>query len=276
MNNEKLRAWWSHRQGLDGSLNGRTAAETLASTGWARSVGGSGPYLSIFARAGLSREAVDASVAALRIHELPAARGCTYVLPAADFALGLRAGETFWGGDLKAAMKLGVTEAEVEKLCDAVLKALDDGPLDPEELKNAVAPAARSLGPEGVKKGTGSTMPLALGKLQASDDIRRVPVNGRLDQQRYRYARWTPNPLAQFRMATAEVHTGLARRYFRWIGPATPSEFQWFSGLSLKAARAALEALKLTPLHPGSERLMLPRTAKPLNNFKRHKSLSMS
>ncbi len=31
------------------------------------------------------------------IYELPSARGCTYVLPASDFALGLAAGHSFQG-----------------------------------------------------------------------------------------------------------------------------------------------------------------------------------
>src|SRR5882762_12042989 len=63
MDQSKLRAWWSHRQGLDGSLEGKSAAEVLARVGWARSVGGVGPYLTLFSRGGLSRENVDADVA---------------------------------------------------------------------------------------------------------------------------------------------------------------------------------------------------------------------
>jgi hypothetical protein len=81
-------------------------------------------------------------------------------------------------------------------------------------------------------------LPVALGSLQASGDIRRVPINGRLDQQRYRYALWKPNPLTKFATDVAEAYTELARQYFRWIGPATPAEFQWFSGLGVKAAKA--------------------------------------
>jgi hypothetical protein len=99
---------------------------------------------------------------------------------------------------------------------------------------------------------------LALGKLQAAGEIRRVPVNGRLDQQRYRYSVWRPNPLETFRMEPEEVATGLAERYFHWIGPATVAEFQWFSALGVKAAKAAIEPLKLVPADEGSALLMLP------------------
>src|SRR5215813_7243327 len=137
MDEERMRAWWSHRQGLDGSLQGASAASVLEQTGWARSVGGAGPYLTLFARAGLSREAVDAAVASLAIHELPAARGCTYVVPASDFSLALAAGEGF-DSEIKVAEKLGVTAKEIDRLCDRIVDALGSGPKDPDELRAAV------------------------------------------------------------------------------------------------------------------------------------------
>ena len=59
MDDAKLRAWWWQRQGLDGSLRGASPAAVLERSGWARSVGGVGPYLTLFARAGTSREAAD-------------------------------------------------------------------------------------------------------------------------------------------------------------------------------------------------------------------------
>jgi hypothetical protein len=38
---------------------------------------------------------VEAEMANLDIHELPAARGCTYVVPSDDFSLALTVGENF-------------------------------------------------------------------------------------------------------------------------------------------------------------------------------------
>jgi len=254
----RLRAWWFHRQGLDGALIGRTPAETLDRCGWARSVGGSGPYLTLFARAGTSREAADAAVAKTEICELPAARGCTYVLPSSDFALGLKVGELLAGTEMKVALKLGVTEKEIEKLCDVVLKALAKGPLDPNQIRDATGSASRSLGEEGKKKGVTTTLPLALGKLQTTGEIRRISLNGRLDHQRYSYTLWRPNPLAKFKLSLDESFTELARKYFSWIGPAAISEFQEFSGLGVKAAKAALDPLHLEPLAAGSGLLFLP------------------
>ena len=267
---EKLRAWWAHRQGLDGRLAGKPPADVLAQTGWARSVGGVGPYLTLFARAGTAREMADKAVEKLDIHELPAARGCTYVVPSCDFALALTAGQSFEGGEMKVAYKLGVTDKEVERLCEAVLKALERGPLDPEDLRKAIGKASRNLGEEGKKKGMTTTLPLALGRLQASGDIRRVPMNGRLDQQRYRYILWSPNPLAKFKMSAAEVNTEIARRYFEWTGPATIAEFQWYSALTGKVARAAIEPLHLEALD--GDRLMLPGDREKFEAYKVPKS----
>jgi hypothetical protein len=264
---KKLRAWWSHRQALDGRMSGKSAAEVLAQTGWARSVGGVGPYLTLWSRAGLGREQIDAALARAEIHELPSARGCTYVLPAEDFALGLAVGQAFGGGELKVAQKLGVTEKEIDKLCAAIRKALEKGALDPDALREATGTASRSLGEEGKKKGLTTTMPIALGKLQTEGEIRRVPTNGRLDQQRYQYTLWRPNPLGKFKRSREESYVELARRFFTWIGPASLAEFQAFSGLGVKASKDAVAPLELVPLEEGDERLMLREHREELRAF---------
>src|SRR5688572_26383656 len=90
MDAARLRAWWFRKQGLDGSLVGATPEATLDRAGWARSVGGANPYLTLFSRAGTPRSEIDQAVADLRMHELPSARGCTYVVPDSDFALALK------------------------------------------------------------------------------------------------------------------------------------------------------------------------------------------
>ncbi|MGD1103335.1 MAG: crosslink repair DNA glycosylase YcaQ family protein [Terriglobia bacterium] len=268
MDAAKIRAWWSHLQGLDGRLAGAAPAQVLEQTGWARSVGGAGPYLGLFARSGVGRVAVDQAVASLEIHELPSARGCTYVLPNSAFALGLKLGQGAPEAEMKVARKLGVTDAEVTRLCQAVLEALKEGPLDPDELRSATGGASRNLGEEGKKKGVTTTLPLALGRLQAEGEIRRIPTNGRLDQQHYRYALWRRNPLGSFHLSLEEAYTQLARFFFNWIGPATAAEFQAFAALGVKAAKAAIEPLKLRPLENGDERLMLPDRHEELRAFK--------
>src|SRR5436305_6592650 len=200
MDRRVLQGWWFERQGLVAPQEGQPAATVLARTGWARSVGGANPYLTIFARAGLSRQAVDAQLAAQEIHELPSARGCTYVIPRCDYALALTVGQGSGdSADIVTAKKfLGVTEKEIEALSERVVAALSGEPLDPRQLKEAVGDAVRNLGAEGKKRGMTTTLPLALGRLQSNGQIRRVPVDGRLDQQRYRYAIWNPSPLQGF------------------------------------------------------------------------------
>lgn len=263
----KLQAWWSHRQGLDGSLTGQTAREVLQKTGWSRSVGGASPYLTLFARAGLRRQDIDTELAKAKIHELPSARGCTYVIPADHYSLALKVGQNFSSKtEIATSKKLGVTDAEIAKLRAAVLKALDGEPLDPDALRSKVGSAARNLGPEGVKKGLTTTLPLALGLLQSEGEIRRIPTNGRIDQQRYKYTLWKPNPLAKWKLDTDASFTELARHYYGWIGAAAVSEFQCFAGLGVKAAKAATDPLKLIPLQ--GDLVMLPEDRAAYEDFK--------
>ena len=266
--NEQLRAWWWARQGLDGSLAQRSAAEVLEHSGWSRSVGGSGPYLALFARAGLLRESVDADVAALKLHELPAARGCTYVVPACDFGLALRASQGHGdAAEIATAKKyLGVTDKELYKLCDALVNALEGKVCDPRELRSILSSSIRSFGAEGKKRGIATTLPLALGKLQNDGLIRRVPVNGRLDQQRYGYTLWSAPPKCS--LSDEELSLELARRYFRWAGPATAAQFAWWAGLGVKVAKAAVATLKLQPIAEGEERVMFVDDLEALRGLK--------
>ncbi|MFE9538921.1 DNA glycosylase AlkZ-like family protein [Streptomyces sp. NPDC006691] len=251
----RLRAWWAHRQGLDGTMSGRPPAEVLARTGWARSVGGSAPYLGLYARCGASRAGVDEAVARLDVHELPSARGCTYVLPGRDFALGLALAAGPPEAEIRAAAKhLGVTGQEVDELCAAVVGVLGDTPLDPAAIKAALGGTVRDLGDAGRKRSLATPLPLALGRLQASGAIRRVPVNGRLDQQRYGYVRWG---LDTGEWTPERAAAELARRYFDWAAPASLQHFRWFSGFTAAAAKAAVAGLGLEPLADGGE-LLLP------------------
>jgi hypothetical protein len=254
MEPNKLWAWWSYRQGLDGSADGAAPADVLAGTGWARSVGGANPYLTLFARAGTGRPEADDAVRRLEIHELPAARGCTYVVPAAHFGLALQVGRGAPEGEVALLGRLGVPRSEVERLGESVLAVLDRRgvPVDPAGLKDELGDAVRNLGEEGRRRGASTTLPTALGLLQAAGEIRRVPVNGRLDQQRYGYTRWTP-PTSGLDDAAARVE--LARLYFAWTGPATLGHFRWFSAFSAVHAKAALAALDLVDLGDG---LLLP------------------
>lgn len=240
---ELLRAWSWHRQGLDGSLAGESPAIVLEKVGWARSVGGANTYLTLFARAGTRREELDRLVAAQEIHELPTARGCTYVLPAADFAWGLQVGRGAAEAEMKVLGRLGVAREEIEQLAEAVLVVLraasaeGSPPMDPRALKEALGSKVRNMGEEGKKKGSSTTLPAALGLLQAEGRIRRVPVNGRLDQQRYSYAVWDLSATGEDDDA---VRARLVDQYLTWTGGATLGQLRWFSAFTVAQSKKAL------------------------------------
>ena len=182
------------------------------------------------------------------------------MLPASDYALGLKVGQGFSDESAMRTARnyLGVTDEEIRRLEECVLGALKGGALEPKALKDAVGDASRNLGDEGKKRGQTTTLPLALGFLQSQGRIRRIPVNGRLDQQRYAYTVWDPSPLFHSTYSREDAFAALAKRYFRWIGIAQVCHFQWFSGLGVKAAREAVSRAGVVPLSDGSEWLLLP------------------
>jgi hypothetical protein len=256
---ELLRAWAWHKQGLDGALRGASAAEVFTKAGWARSVGGANPYLTLFARAGIGRPQADADVLSLKIHELPAARGCTYVLGQADFAWGLQVGRDAAVAPFRVLARMGVERGEITLLEEQILHALAEAgrPLDPRQLKDELGDSVRSLGEEGKKKGAATTLPTALGLLQADGRIRRVPVNGRLDQQRYAYTLWGLPPAT---MEESAARSLLMERYLGWTGGATFKQSQWFTGFTVadsKAAFAAVGSVEV-PTAEGDVLWMLP------------------
>lgn len=271
MDKSTLQAWWFAKQGLANPDLKLTSAQVLERSGWARSVGDANPYLTLFSRAGIGRETVDRDVANLEIHELPSARGCTYVIPKNEFALALTVGQGFSAeSEIALAKKhLGVTDQEIDRLIDKVLVALEGEPKDPRILKDLVGDAVRNLGDAGKKRGMTTTLPLALGRLQSSGQIRRVPMDGRLDRQRYAYTRWDPSPLAGFGMDKDEALLELGRRFFQWIGPATAGQFQWFSGLGVKAAKDIVAQLGVVPVQDDSDLLLFPEDRDALLSFKR-------
>ena len=264
---ERLRAWAWHRQGLDGSLAGCSAEQVLARAGWARSVGGANPYITLFARAGIRREQVDADVLAHRILELPAARGCTYVLGRDDFAWALRLGKDA-AEAVRVLGRLGVDRGEITLLEEQVVNTLAEaeGPMDPRQLKEELGDSVRNLGEEGKKKGATTTLPTALGILQSQGRIRRVPANGRLDQQRYAYELWDLPPST---LDDDAARIELIRRYLDWTGGATLKQSQWFTAFTVAQSKAALAAVGAVevPTAGGDALWMLPDDVDRLASF---------
>jgi hypothetical protein len=256
MDTVKYRAWMYARQGLE-NRKSETARQALARAGWQRSIGGVNPYLAIRARSGEGRSQVDALAADLQIFELPSARGCTYVLPAEHFAVGLAIGRGFgMASDFAIARKLGVEDAEVEALKTAVTAALSRGPLAPSELKTALGEKVRNLGEEGKRRGLTTTLPLALGLLQTEGRIRRKPVNGRLDTQRYDYELWDPALTGM--PGVDEAAAEIAQLFFGWAGAATLKDFRDFTAFTVRTAQAARDRAGIVSFGEDTDLLCLP------------------
>jgi hypothetical protein len=256
MDTDKLRAWIYARQGLERCPHA-TARETLVHTGWQRSVGGVNPYLALRARSGEGRVELDALAQKRELYELPSARGCTYVLPADHFALGLTIGRSCIATpNLAMARKLDVTAAEIDALKTGVIAALADGALAPADLKTALGDKVRNLGEEGKRRGLTTTLPLALILLQSEGRIRRKPVNGRFDTQRYTYENWEP-PLTDSPHED-DAATECARLFFAWIGAGTLTDFREFTAFGARAAQAALTRAGITRFAEDAELLSLP------------------
>lgn len=249
--NERLSFWWWSRQGLDGRLRGRTCQEAIQRAGWIRSVGGSTPYLSLWARTGATREVAETAAASVAIQELPSARGCTYFVAEGDYPIALRLSQGVKTADTSAAERLGVPPDEIERLCEAVYGCLQGRALEPREIRSELGGRVRDLGAEGRRRGVASTLPVALSHLQRAGKIRRISTDGRLDHERYRYTAWDPSPLEGVDLDATEARRGIAERYFRWIGPATIAEFRWFTGFGVGMAAEAVAGLDLVDIGEG-------------------------
>ena len=241
MDNLKLRSWRSAKQGLDSA-----GGASLEQAGWARTVGGATPYLVLHSRGQRSFAETNAATAALEISELPAARGCTYVLPACDFALGLAVGRLVVDPDklTSAERKVGLAMEDIHRLGEAVCQALEAGTRDPAALRDELGDQVKSYGELGKKVGMTTNLPCVLGRLQAKGQIIRVPLDGRLDTQRYAYSLWQNGPGA-WQADPVETAAMLAEKYAAWIGPFSVDEFRSFSGFTVGLARQALDQAQL-------------------------------
>jgi hypothetical protein len=199
--------------------------------------------------------------------EIPAARGCTYLVPAGDWRVALSAGgaQASHAARRTARNHLGVDDLEIEDLGEAVLLVLHDGPKSSAEIRAELGERVRNLGEAGRKQGQTTTLPLATGKLQAEGRIRRITKNGRIDTERYLYAIWTDSPLKAGPLEGREAEAALAERYWSWVGVASMAEFRTFSGLAAAAAKAAVAELDLQPVE--EDRLVRSADRAALDSF---------
>lgn len=247
----RARGHWLRTQGL-----ARPApidpAVAIARTGWLRTIGGVDVYLALRSRiAGLTRVQVDAAVARGSLRVGPAVRGCIYLVPEADLPLALRTAELLsarrTARDLE---KVGVEQAELDAVGEAVLEAVESGPLTTRRIAGALPEGAvRSLGDIGKKVGLTTTLPSALRALEFAGRLERLPVDDRLDHERYVWQRPEVAPDLEGQPRDLKgIARPLAERFFRFAGPATLAEFCKWSGLNKGQAKAGIAAAELAPV----------------------------
>src|SRR6185436_15080375 len=251
----RARAHWHRRQGLaapSGKSPGKVE-EVVAATGWPRTLGGSDVYLAVRARLpGMSRRTLDQAVEESRLQVIPAVRSCIYLVPRAEVPLVLRVAEEQYRRRAERELqKAGVKEGEVAALGAEVVKALRQGPLSPDGLRQALpAGAVRSLGERGKKLGMSSPLPTALRYLEFEGKVERTLEGGRLDSERYAWRLPARSPFAGAKVPNDPVdrHAAVARRFFQSAGPATLKELANWTALAQADARAAMDRLPLAPV----------------------------
>lgn len=121
----------------------------LEGAGFIRTLGGVDVYLALHARvADFERAHLDAATADRRTQVLPSARGCIYLVPKsyADDALGLA--EHLTAPRMRREHdKAGIEPGELERVGEAVLELLADGPRSTHALRKEL--------PEGTVRGLG-------------------------------------------------------------------------------------------------------------------------
>ena len=224
------------------------------------SAGSAISYLSVRARLPkMTREQMERG----GLVDVPCLRG-NMLVPPTDLPLALAAGrrsnaERFQ----RLAAKCKVSEAEIKDLAAAVVDVLTGGPLPVDQIRERIPPKLiRNFGEEGRLLGETSSLPVALRDLQAHGRVLRVPENLRWDANRYVYRLNKPPK----KMADAKVDRELARRFFRWAGPATLDEFAFWANLGKGAAQSAIKGLKLERVEVtgwSNEAYQEPRAPKP-------------
>lgn len=247
----RARAHWYARQGISGPPYS-DPAEVIAQTGWLRTVGGLDCYLALRSRMpGFRRMHLEQAVGERRVRQVPAVRGCIYVVPASDLPLALRTADLLSRKRIaRENGKAGIDPAELIELGEAIIEAVEQGPLTTHQLRKALPEGAiRRLGEAGKKVGISSTLPPAIRQLEFAGRLERLLVDDRCDHEQYVWQRPKVPPALDAEPADlVELAPRLAERFFTFAGPATRDEFANWSGLGKRAALAGIKAAGLVPV----------------------------
>jgi len=212
-------------------------ADIVRGIGWIHSAGGTGPYLSLKARApSLTRQQIDQAVyREFDPVEVIAVRESAMLVPREDIGVALAAGRRSM---LSRWKKLPLDAEDIDALADRIMKTLGDRTRSADQLRSEIPPKMiTDLGEEGKKLGLTSTLPIALRLLQSQARIIRIGEDMRLDAKRYFYRRW-PSSLPSGE-EPRDLDAELAKRFAAWTSP-TVDDFAFFAGIGKTAAKKAL------------------------------------
>jgi winged helix DNA-binding protein len=181
-----------------------------------------------------------------KLIQLETLRGCTMLVPRdqASVALRIRT-RTFTELSKQARQQMPVTDADMEKLKSAILKALQGSPKTSEQLLNTVpANLVRDFGPDLKRIGLTNSLSLAINLLKEEGKLLKEQVKKRLDSTAYSLV-LTANVLPEadpFNLRMEEACAQLAAQYFRAEAPARVKDFAWWAGINVTdAIRGAAE-----------------------------------
>lgn len=238
------------RQSLDKPFGSKNILELIKFTGWIYSPGCSTPYLSLWARMNsFKTEDLNRLVFEERkLVQLETLRGCTMLVPREQAAIALRIRtRTFTELAKQARQMMPITDAEMEKLKGAILKALEDGTKTMEQLVKAAPPAlVREFDPELKRIGFTNSLSLAVNLLKEEGRIIKIQSRNRLDGTEYAYillSELLPE-VDPFAMRNEEACAKLAAMYFRAEAPARGRDFAWWAGINVSDAMKGIEEAK--------------------------------
>jgi hypothetical protein len=151
--------------------------------------------------------------------------------------------------------KLGLTPAVFRKSHAAIEKALREG-------KHLLRSELRPL----VEKARGvPTNGQVIGHMMLQAEIDGLICSGACRGKQFTYALLDERVPAASAIDRDEALSRLAERYFATRGPASASDFAWWSGLTVGDAKRAIEirGSKLTPVTVGETRMWMVERSKP-------------
>ena len=247
---EHLNSWRMHRQFLDRPYPSKNLLDLVKSIGWIYSPGCSTPYLGLWARTS-SFKAEDLNRLVFddrKLVQLETLRGCTMLVPRDQASVALRIrSRTFTELSKQTGQQMPITDADMERLKSAILKALHGGPKTVDHLQQAVpGNLLCEFGPELKRIGFAGSLSLALNLLREEGKVLKQQAKKRLDSTDYAFV-LTSNALPEadpFGLRMEAACAQLAAQYFKAEAPARVRDFAWWAGINVTDAIRAVGELK--------------------------------